>query len=376
MLGDGHSRNLLASFGRFASANDNDNISRVEPHPLNVERMQQWKSLFLQRLQERQLNGLDSVENATKLTKWTLDFVSKIQYVPFAEFRQRVEKCAQEVVERVKKAAPEAVILMIGGGVRKSSLWVTILVWKYLKEVVTHIFNEFDFKTMKGNYWTIMCDDASYSGIQYRQDAWLGFSNRTHLCLVPYVSKKAIKAWTDVNQNAVILDSSIHFSNTTTLANHDFGKFWEVFLRTTSDRSALYLDHKLPDNVSIYTQIMAHGPIPPGDSDDIERVVLLGGFIEGCSYTKYEQENYKIRDLLSKFDASATANSCPNPIYKTIKYVDPDSNTDLPRYASMILQYLDRYKIDCSVCGRMASFVSTENTHLYCSTACNNLLKY
>jgi hypothetical protein len=350
------SRNMVNSFGRFARANYDLAAKNIPSHPLKHGTLHRWHAIFLEKLEERRRNLIDNDEIIDGLIEWSNKFVSTLKHVSFDKLKRRINACAKEVVEMVERMKPKTVVLNIPSSIDKSATWISILAWPYIQRIVTHVYSYNDLCGLEKDpdRWIITCDDCAYSGIQYGEYMPLG--NHRNICLVPYISHYAATGWDGLETEMVLLNSSKIFKSVPepSATDSDPIPFWEMFFHSDRDsvssRHAIYFDHKLADNISIYTQIIAYGPVPPGDSNNIEDATLLGGFISGCDFDMiiFDEVGITNKKLLWETDASnLSKHTCPFPIYKRIRYVDPDTKKKLA--TKNLLYYLSTTKVDARI---------------------------
>jgi hypothetical protein len=274
----------------------------------------------------------------------------------------------------------------------KSSIWLSLLAWNKLRNIVTFVMPFHDLNVYIKQHpieliSILYIDDAVYSGDQCTNNITfniLGRSKETRnnieiLFIIPYVSSFArnIIDTTIFMCQKWISDRSISFDKLYTKKEIGDGiltisdkhyLYWIKYFGGPNIHGvipnvfAIYFDHKLPDKWSVYTQIIAYSPLIPENGYDFNDVQLGNGFITGC-YRYYDEKRPTI--LYEGKAADKEQPLCPHPIYKLLGYTFNDKPIDK---REDLLEWLKNNNHMCGNCGIQAKYFSGDIT--FCNKFC------
>jgi hypothetical protein len=332
-------------FDTFCAINLNIAIrhkNRIGSHPVNKNALLDWSSEMNRRIQDWYLAN-NPLQYKT-LTQWVTKFAANLQNVSAAEFFKTMDQVIDDLILKIQQDRPSVVIFCPLPQVGKSGLWLAILYWNRLKNWITHVLSTEEANEVlrknpleSGKIFIIYMDDASFSGQQASQTMVAVYNylkdrelvNVTQLFAIPYISKVAISLFNQKFRHQIWISSkTIRFQPIKVaipLTDNLF--FWRDFFR---DRSwgtkkefyiptlhTIYFDHKLPDHMSVYVQIIAYSPLIPsvGQKFIIENVQIGTGFITGCE-PRFNERTRTPGEILNM-----DTDMCPEPVYKALGYV-------------------------------------------------------
>lgn len=343
--------NNLAKFNHFYNENKHRIYMKKDiNYPINYSKAIQWVNTQC---------DLESSEFADKIIRNT-------RYVSFGEFINNIIKISESYKESYKNEKDTVFILIVPYELSKSNLWVTLLVYEYIKELisdvhhdVTSIYNmtvDSKSKLYRKRVRCIICDDCAYTGsqiqhtvkldnlrIQYKNKKnqpdnktkeWLKWYDNTISdsesniknisidnfsidLIIPFMSSLALKKISDIHyvkipKNTCVFPLFRDQVNMDNLPSGIVNEFKSTF-QYHKDISALYFDHKIADAISTFNKIYYLAPL---FNCTISNVNIP--FIEGC--------NIKIPEDINVYDQyiaveNATINKlCPVVFYKGIEY--------------------------------------------------------
>lgn len=197
--------------------------------------------------------------------------------------------------------------------VGKSNYFTTILFF--------HIFCHEQEQSFKGMYHIgdiipedsiiVVADDASYSGAQM-YDLITDIIDVRVFLAVPYVSETARIMLSTLN--VIVPPSSETFHTLMTYLGDRTEQDINEMCRYISGKHGLYFDFKLPDTVSVLTEILAYG-------FTLDQMLLS----RKCGGIRKLQSDEKSLCLIEGCEAAYNTYDnlglCPTPFYKSIKYV-------------------------------------------------------
>jgi hypothetical protein len=231
------------------------------------------------------------------------DFRANTVHVSFEQFKQVLGKICAEI--RVIKNNYQNIILLLPDLLQKSNFWVSIYMFHYLSDMITHVVTRIDSTSfIDGKTLIIIPDDASYTG---KQIVIYASSQTSHdmVFAIPYISRDAknyIKrslSNTNNKGNILFCESTIEF-------------------KKIKKRYAIYFDHKLADEISTYQLTYALGKDEvTGDPNFVYEPMSL---IQGCELYK-EVVNPSTFETDNILNVVGSSRMCPPPFYKNIQYM-------------------------------------------------------
>ncbi len=289
-----------------------------QTYPINQAALREWRGLM--------------IKSGRMLSDFALVMTGTLRHVSFWEFYETLIRAAYEVfAHSISLGMP--IVLVVGDAVLKSNLWTALLVWPILAENVDEVQADIG---VRRNVLYVIVDDASYSGDQLIYGLNVsGIDERvTHLAvLLGAISETARRLLLDRYSSAIIPNATIRFDTIFANATKILG-VWEKdpfeydwnsqpekheWLQATGYNHAIYFDHKLADNVSTVTKLIAVAP----HFDERSNVLTFRPLIRGCTLDTYKIGGMRIADLdrfvhVNKFDEAG--GTCPPTFYKTIHY--------------------------------------------------------
>ena len=255
-----------------------------------------------------------------------------INHISFKEFYDNLCKLSLKIntVINTKKN-----IYIYIPDIKKSQLWVLLLLWKFIKFNNIYIILSLDYyKLFKDDVIIIYLDDCSYSGLQidntlkrykklhnYFSEIYETTKNIQDVfyIFVPFISNNALKKLKDIN--VFYINKIKNFEQTLDsfeLQSYNIvKKNYSIYNNGNITICNLYFDHKLADFISIFQPLYAFGRLP-----DINNIPNnSGSFINNCEtfYKKYEtnkellsDENIDLQMIIPQL--------CPPAFYKNIDY--------------------------------------------------------
>lgn len=320
-------------------------------YPLNYRKGIQWAN--------SQCDS-DSREFASDIIKHTL-------YISFSKFMGDVKNICNSYMEKFTqpKYSQTIFILIIPFNIYKSNTWVTLLIFKYLKNIIhdiypdiTDVYNDtinHRSHLYKKKVRCIICDDCAYTGHQLshvssfiyekinyinkthppseNSSEWISWYERTnkeaeqHIkklspeifaidLMIPYMSTLAqaslrIIPWVNIPHSCFVFAIFSQYINIERIPLHILNEFKKTF-QYHRDVSAIYFDHKVADTVSTFHKIYLLAPLfnCSVSSKSIP-------FIDNCNVNNIP-ENIDIYNYY--VDLSDKMKTCPGTFYKSIKY--------------------------------------------------------
>lgn len=318
----------LSLYSQFCKENAHiiDDCRKYPSHPPHQENFERWVN-----------NHQEGLARKTAIR-----FRDATRHITVCEFLNKFEEICKEIREYIKEKKFERVFFYVNtdAKLKKSNFWLALYMFPLIEESITHVFTmmsdiniltdyEKDLKTL-----VILPDDASYSGSQMADN--LGGINPQPnvevMIAVAYVSDYAInyikesvketKNEDDMSLNLCIPHATEYF--------YKFKLDKEMYPAGINNLLyTIYLDHKLPDMVSIYqtTYAIGHGfgkekgSVEEGEPYDYLYEPL--SLVSGCEIYRTMKINpyliisseKSVTDLADFVDEM-----CPFPIYKKISY--------------------------------------------------------
>ena len=188
------------------------------------------------------------------------NLLEKTIHVTYRQFTNRLKEVGNDLKDFVKKEKFDKVILLLkdypGENLKKSETWVTLLLYKTIKDIVDVIVTDFGSIpnvpdiSKDDKILVVISDDASYSGSQVcliTADLKLaqkhGLMNITNFLAIPFISDKALKKIKKcIGKHIVISKNS-------------------QLIEAIGSKVPLYFDHKLADATSTFPKIYSSGLI-------------------------------------------------------------------------------------------------------------------
>lgn len=310
------------------------------------------------------------------------DFADNIlehtRYVSYAEFIKQLKIVC---ISYHKSYTPQnrnntEFILVIPFKVNKSNMWVSLLAFEYLQDIITdvgysitNIYNDMINPSSAAygkNVRCIICDDCAYTGHQISSIAsfdhayilyakkkpappstskkWLLWYNSVHIeaekhinkipitkfsvdLVIPYMSilaqaKLKTFHYIKIPADCIVFPIFSQQINTERIPTHIMNEFRRTF-QYHKDISAIYFDHKVADAVSTFHKIYLLAPL---FNCSIKNRKF--GFIENC-------DKKTIPDTINIYDYHVNIEKeeivCPPTFYKQLKYTYNKKTIDTER---------------------------------------------
>lgn len=325
-----------------------------------------------------------------EVAEFAENFFNVAQCVSKDEFEHEVQQTALDLSNKLRRlrATGVRVILYLPQEVGRSTLWMTLQMWPYIKDQVDFVDDEnvpiqdiHNILVENAAAYFLYIDDAAYSGGQVvnrlEQLPGRGKSQRSFSVIaVPFASSVAVKYWRRKGYNFIARKAHPRM-----ISIGESGKeLWDMpsaqqewredvqpkTLRIAKVWDAFYFDpkaalvpphlisdvevdqiptifsHKLPDLISVPLHLFALAPWVEADAATFTATVRRMNLLENCTPDQYEYlypPKHAYDSLDTDFD-QANGNVCPNPIYKRQAYVEADG-TEIDSKASIIAT-LDR----------------------------------
>lgn len=336
---------VIEKFELFSNENFNKCYIK-DTYPISQTKLNEWVNIMINQSEKY---------NKEYLKFFALSFAKNFTHISFDTFYEQVRKMCFDIViqvEMYKKIDKNInIILVITGNLTKSNTWVSILGFKILKNIVTHIVSssteaQIIFESTNIRTICLHIDDASYSGEQIMRSVnYITTDSKKFIyyILCPYISTKAYNILTS-NKRVKILDKSSNiFPVFRTNIENDCKycliemkkdkKFKNIFqyydTHYTEDLCTIYFDHKIADGFSVFQKIYTFGTTYESDKN-------IFGLIHGCE--KY-YKNLDLTSLNNIYDIQTVIKDvCPKAFYKNINYTY--KNEEIPSDIE-IVKYLE-----------------------------------
>lgn len=324
-----------------------------ENYPLNYKKGKQWA---------RSQCDAESREFADSILKNT-------KYISFDTFYTHLKKICKSYEKTYNNPQHKDTyfILIVPFKLKKSNLWVSLLAFKFLKEIISDVYYDITevynntinhrSKLYRKKVRCIICDDCAYTGHQLSfissfDYSWVNFPDKDP---PPKVTDKKWLDWYDnINDKAeqyvrnisievfsvdliipfmsVLAQAklrNIHYIkipedcvvfpifnqqiNTERIPTHILNEFKRTF-QYHKDISAIYFDHKIADAVSTFHKIYLLAPL---FNCAVKNKSV--GFIENCTRNRVP-DNIKIYDYYIDLEQQLE-DPCPRTFYKQLDYV-------------------------------------------------------
>jgi hypothetical protein len=336
---------MIDAWKQFCAENYDKCILK-ETYPLNMERVNELTDK-ISKLEYKDLDSFDEEdddadddEKQERKTKESaalqlaVDTLKKnIQHISFTAFMQGINAVGNGLQTKLKEKKDEygdkmEVVLVISGSIKKSQLWVCILLSPFINEHLTHITQllniENSFKTNDSHKVYIHPDDMMYSGEQMTRELKQSIhtkhdNNITYILAVPFTTETAIKLVKKEFTTVFIQTYKIILTINELLdrKHHDATFILEAIVSGAygSPTTFVYFDHKLADNLSTITELLTTGFVKvQSDKADIH----VGIMIANCGEYKNKSKTF-IYDYNNK-DFRDEKDRCPSSFYKYIDY--------------------------------------------------------
>lgn len=343
-------------------------------HPVNREALEVWRSQMTENIMTNQ----DLKNDRKHLIEWTNRFADNLTCVSHEEFLNTFDKIVDDLIIQLKKTSYKSVILCMEYNADKSSVWLSILCWKKIQQYVTHVMTFTDannYLYYEKNACVIYPDDAMYSGTQYTDNyrtIHRNVNDITHFCLVPYISETAFDKF---KNNIWISDYSVKFKplykddekNLQILSSNIVVNLISIFCgeidSVIPNKHVLYFDHKLADQLSLYTKVIAYSLLLPSKGLNVDDIEFGKGFITNCDRSEVNVQSYK------KFLLYGTCKPlCPRPVYKYLSYTFNDKKVET---GEALLSFLKVNTYMCYNCTQEAKYVCSRCLNqVFCGKKC------
>ncbi len=317
----------VALFTRFHAQNSKNRF--LEPkqiYDINHDNMFLW------------LTSINKSRSPSEIVDFVTAFASHLRHVSFSEFQDALHRTTIEIVTRIRNERPDAVVLVIDGEISKSNTWITLLVWQFLADVVTHLTDDLDdvpaavTRDPSKRVFVLQPDDMSYSGTQMsfvleQIQSWK--AKVTFLPVVGFMGSAAAERLSSLSA-AFSLPSTVDIvpslrkvlevkyggvraSEIFNMLNRDP---WKTYYGVWEGATLIYFDHKLADRVSIPTKLLVDAVSYNISTDTIETFRL----ISNCEDAIYKSESGAIIDPRTQFVDLDDNYTCPKAYYKTLDY--------------------------------------------------------
>jgi hypothetical protein len=328
--------------------------------------------------------GLDLIN----LSEFVNRFATNLTCVSHEEFLANFNNVLDDTIAHLDRN--RTIILTMEDQTNKSSVWLSLLAWGKLRNIVTFVMPFHDLNVYIKQHpiesiSILYIDDAVYSGDQCTSNIIFNILGRSKeirnnveiLFVIPYISYFArnivdknifmLKKW--FSNRSVSFDklyTETEFELLTISSKHF--QYWTNYFGGPSIHGvipnvfAMYFDHKLPDKVSVYTQIIAYSPLIPENGYNFNDIQLGNGFIIGC----YRYHNEKRPSILHEGNSADKEQPlCPQPVYKLLSYRFDGKHVN---HYDDLLQWLKVNNHMCGNCGIQAKFFSGDIT--FCGKSC------
>jgi hypothetical protein len=347
--------NRLRAFNRLYEENAKHlHMPKPVNHPLNYRRAMDWAT-----------HHCDSTS-----VKFAEAIIANTAYVSFGDFIAAISRICASFKHHYVRSSSNAhdttkFVLVIPFDMTKSNIWVSLLMWPELRDIVNDI--DFDITSVYNRYMTnsatarvvcIVCDDCAYTGnqllgyctldphrVEYpnkpkepsvNSPDWISWDaevrertreieaelDTAHFSinlLIPYMSTHAQQNIMDRRFLMVPKDVQIFKLFRERVNIHDFAvgaiREFESTFQYHSNITAIYFDHKIADAISTFNKIYLLAPV--FGCGNLKKSVC---FIDGCEKRKLPNE-VNIYDIYVNIeDVLPRGAICPSTFYKSIKY--------------------------------------------------------
>lgn len=314
----------------------------------------------------------------TASAKFAEAIVANTVYISFGEFLSAILKiCASFkhfYLTGGKKPPGTKFILVVPFDMSKSNIWVSLLMWPELRDIVddidfdiTSVYNRYigrnNSKEVKERIVCIICDDCAYTGNQllgycmlnaHRTEypgkpkepssnsiewiAWdrevtaeiariesnLSSNSFSINLLIPYMSTHAQQNIADRRFLMIPKDVQIFKLFRERVNIHDFNqgalREFESTFQYHSNIAAIYFDHKIADAISTFNKVYLLAPVF-GCGNLRKSVCFIDGCIGKCNKKDGIPDPVNIYDVYINIeDVLPKGDACPSTFYKSINY--------------------------------------------------------
>lgn len=331
-------------------------------HPLNYRRAMDWASHHC---------------DATSI-KFAESIIANTAYISFGDFIAAISRICtsfkQHYFEKSRQtkgggttagSSGTKFILVIPFDMTKSNIWVSLLMWPELRDIVddidfdiTSAYNRYVARSQVDRTVCIVCDDCAYTGnqllgycaldphrVEYpdkpkepsvNSSDWILWDSavrsrtkeiETSLdavsfsinLMIPYMSTHAQQNIMDRRFLMIPKDVQIFKLFRERVNIHDFAvgamREFESTFQYHSNIAAIYFDHKIADAISTFNKIYLLAPV--FGCGNLKKSIC---FIDGCEKRKLPDE-VNIYDIYVNIeDVLPRGSICPSTFYKSIKY--------------------------------------------------------
>lgn len=343
----------VASFNQLWKENEKHlHMSKAVNYPINYKRGWNWAS-----------HHCDSAS-----VKFAESIIANTAYISFGEFIESINKICKSFKQfYTNRTADTIIVLVIPFDMSKSNVWVSLLMWPELREIVSDI--DFDITSVYNRYIglsphsgknvvCVICDDCAYTGNQLlgycslsphrtqysgrpdepsaNSQEWIAWNAEvtTHVSeieakldprsfsinlMVPYMSTYAQQNIIDRRFLMVPKDVHIFKLFRERVNIHDFPqgvlREFESTFQYHSNIAAIYFDHKIADAVSTFNKVYLLAPV--FGCGNLRKSIC---FIDGCIGSREILDGINIYDIFINVEDVLAQRACPRTFYKSIKY--------------------------------------------------------
>jgi hypothetical protein len=304
----------------------------------------------------------------TESIRFAEAIISNTVYISFGEFMRSLEKICGAFKRYYAERQDVVFVLILPFDMSKSNIWVSLLVYPWLKDIlhdidfnITSVYNKYASlgDGPKKSVVCIVCDDCAYTGNQLMSYCtlqpdmiaypgkpnepspnsieWIGWHKQIteHTAqleasidksmfsinlIIPYISTHAQENIAGHKFLMVPRDAQVFKLFRERVPIHEFNqgsiREFESTFQYHSNISAIYFDHKIADAISTFNKIYLMAPIFGCGS-----MRKSACFIDGCTNQRRDvPEGVNIYDVHMNIEDELKGRVCPPTYYKSIKY--------------------------------------------------------
>lgn len=325
----------IITFDKFWQENKND-IINPKSYPINYKNLRIWCS--------------NQEDKCSKL--FALKFSKLFKHIGFKKFFDDLVVMAYDFIISTDYKNDTKNILYIGNMSDKSNIWVSLLIWPYIRSSISKVIygetelKKFNLVNLNKDYRLLYPDDMSYTGGQiyeFHKRVFSSIKKKDMVLLIPYITNSAILKLHDLpikllDTITIIPTFAEYFGDNDQKCLDEFVKQYKsdyALFGFTKDKACVYFDHKVADDISVYRYVMTLGPIfkkgiqyrkvPIEEDDrgkfkDNELIMLHIKPLSLISGITFPEKEYAINS--EGWDDETNNN--PPPYYKNIKYKNLD----------------------------------------------------
>lgn len=343
----------IAAFNQLWKENEKHlRMPKDVNYPINYKRGWSWAS-----------HHCDSAS-----VKFAESIIANTAYISFGEFIASIGKICKSFKQFYAGRTTNTVfVLVIPFDMSKSNIWVSLLMWPELREIINDI--DFDITSVYNRYIgthpktdknvvCVICDDCAYTGNQLlgyctlsphrtqysgrpdepsaNSQEWIAWNAEVTArvseieakldvrafsinLMIPYMSTYAQQNIIDRRFLMVPKDAHIFKLFRERVNIHDFPqgvlREFESTFQYHSNIAAIYFDHKIADAVSTFNKVYLLAPV--FGCENLQKSVC---FIDGCTNSREIPEGINVYDIFINVEDVLEKRACPRTFYKSIKY--------------------------------------------------------